>query len=195
MVTKEAVLSVLSGINDPELNKPLTDLDMVKSITIDDGKVIVGITLTVPGCPLKDRISKDVVDGVKRIDGVRSVAVTFDVMSDVQREKLKEKLGMAPRGAAKSQPELKFAKRFVAVASGKGGVGKSTVTVNLAVALARLGKKVGLLDADVYGFSVPRMLGVSGQPTAIDDKLIPLRKGNNIQVVSMGFFVNEDDVG
>jgi ATP-binding protein involved in chromosome partitioning len=193
MVTKEAVLSVLSGINDPELNKPLTDLDMVKSITIDDGKVIVGITLTVPGCPLKDRISKDVVDGVKRIDGVRSVAVTFDVMSDVQREKLKEKLGMAPRGAAKSQPELKFAKRFVAVASGKGGVGKSTVTVNLAVALARLGKKVGLLDADVYGFSVPRMLGVSGQPTAIDDKLIPLRKGNNIQVVSMGFFVNEDE--
>jgi ATP-binding protein involved in chromosome partitioning len=193
MVTKDAVLSVLSGINDPELNKPLTDLDMIKYVNIEDGNVTVGVTLTVPGCPLKEKISKDVVEGVKRIEGVRSVAVSFDVMSDAQRETLKVKLGMAPRGAAQSQPELKFAKRFVAVASGKGGVGKSTVTVNLAVALARLGKKVGILDADVYGFSVPRMLGVTGEPTAIDDKLIPLRKGNNIQVVSMGFFVNEDE--
>jgi ATP-binding protein involved in chromosome partitioning len=152
----------------------------------------VGVTLTVPGCPLKARIAEDVENGLKLIEGVDDVQVEFDVMTDEQRAKLREKLGMGAQPGESGTPIVNFAKRFIAVSSGKGGVGKSTVTVNLAVALARLGKKVGLLDADVYGFSIPRMLGVSGQPTIIDDKIIPLRRGE-IQVVSMGLFIDEDE--
>ena len=190
MLNKDAVLHVLSGIEDPELKRPLTDLDMVKFVEIDAGVVTVGITLTVPGCPLKAKISDDVTRGVGMIPGVDAVSVKFDVMTDEQREKLKAKLGIVSR---ESVSIIKFAKRFIAVSSGKGGVGKSTVTANLAMALARLGYKVGLLDADVYGFSIPRMLGVEGQPTIIDEQIVPLRKGDNLQVVSMGFFVHEDD--
>jgi len=193
MLTEEAVMHVLSGIEDPELKKPLTELDMVRYVRIDDGRVDVGITLTVPGCPLKARISEDVTSGVKRIEGVKSVDVQFDVMTDEQRTRLKEKLGMATAPGQQTASIVKYAKRFIAVSSGKGGVGKSTITTNLAVALARMGKKVGLLDADVYGFSIPRMLGISGQPTVIDDKIVPLRKGDNLQVVSMGFFIDEDE--
>jgi ATP-binding protein involved in chromosome partitioning len=190
VISKEAVLHVLSGIEDPELKRPLTDLEMVKSVDIDGGNVVVGITLTVPGCPLKAKISDDVTRGVGLIPGVESVRVVFDVMTDQQREKLKAKLGIGNREPVSI---INFAKRFIAVTSGKGGVGKSTVTANLAAALARKGHMVGLLDADVYGFSIPRMLGISGQPTIIDDKIVPLRKGDNLQVVSMGFFVHEDD--
>ncbi|PWB68430.1 sodium:proton antiporter [candidate division GN15 bacterium] len=190
MISKEAVLHILSGIQDPELKRSLTELDMVKSVEINGGDVVVGITLTVPGCPLKAKINDDVTRGVGLIPGVESVRVVFDVMTDQQREKLKAQLGIGGREAVSI---VNFAKRFIAVTSGKGGVGKSTVTVNLAAALARKGHMVGLLDADVYGFSIPRMLGVSGQPTIIDDKIVPLRKGDNLQVVSMGFFVHEDD--
>ena len=190
MISKEQVMHVLSGIEDPELKKPLTDLDMVKSVEIDGGAVTVNILLTVPGCPMKAKIAEDVTQGVSLIPEVESVKVNYDVMNDEQREALKRKLGLAAR---EGEPVIDFAKRFIAVSSGKGGVGKSTVTVNLAAALARMGKKVGLLDADVYGFSIPRMIGVHGQPTAIDDKLIPLRRGDNMQVVSMGFFVGEDE--
>lgn len=193
MLTEQAVMHVLSGIQDPELKKPLTDLDMVKYVRIDNGKVDVGITLTVPGCPLKARISEDVTAGVRLIEGVSSVNVQFDVMSDEQRERLKEKLGQGPQPRQQKASIVKYSKRFIAVSSGKGGVGKSTVTTNLAAALSRMGKKVGLLDADVYGFSIPRMLGLSGQPTVIDDKMVPLRWGDNLQVVSMGFFVDEDE--
>jgi len=193
MLTEEAVMHVLSGIDDPELRKPLTELDMVKYVRIDGGKVDVGITLTVPGCPLKARISEDVANGIRLIDGVKSVNVEFDVMTDEQRARLKEKLGMSPKPGQQPATIVEYAKRFIAVSSGKGGVGKSTVTANLAVALARMGKRVGLLDADVYGFSIPRMLGVTGQPTIIDDKMVPLRWGDSVQVVSMGFFIDEDD--
>jgi ATP-binding protein involved in chromosome partitioning len=193
MLTKEKVMEVLSGIDDPELRKPLTELDMVKFVNIDGGQVTIGISLTVPGCPLKHRITDDVATGVKQIEGVESVAVEFDVMTDQQRERLKEKLGMAGQPARQAAYVANIAKRFIAVSSGKGGVGKSTITVNLAAALARMGRRVGLLDADVYGFSIPHMLGVEGQPTVIDDKIVPLRKGNNIQVVSMGFFVGIDE--
>lgn len=192
MVTNEQIMTVLSKIDDPELKKPLTELDMVESVKIDNENVRVGIRLTVPGCPLKDKITKDVVSGVSTIDGVKNVQVDFSVMNDEQRKALREKLGLGG-GSQSETPRVDFAKRFVCISSGKGGVGKSTVTSNLAVALARRGNKVGLLDADVYGFSIPRMLGIEGSPTAIDDRLIPLRKGDNLQVVSMGFFVDEDE--
>ncbi|MCX6835869.1 MAG: Mrp/NBP35 family ATP-binding protein [candidate division Zixibacteria bacterium] len=193
MLTEQTVMHVLSGIQDPELKKPLTELDMVRYVRIDDGRVEVGITLTVPGCPLKAKISEDVTSGVKLIEGVKSVNVQFDVMTDEQRARLKEKLGMATAPGQQTASIVKYAKRFIAVSSGKGGVGKSTVTANIAVALARMGKKVGVLDADVYGFSIPRMLGITGQPTVIDEKIVPLRMGDNLQVVSMGFFIDEDE--
>jgi ATP-binding protein involved in chromosome partitioning len=175
------------------LKKPLTELDMIKYVNIEGGDVAVGVTLTVPGCPLKQKISSDVTEGVSLIEGVDSVKVEFGVMTDEQRDRLKEKLGMAPQAEGQPATIVNFAKRFIAVSSGKGGVGKSTVTSNLATALARMGKKVGLLDADVYGFSIPRMMGVTGQPTIIDDKIVPLRKGDNIQIVSMGLFIDEDE--
>jgi ATP-binding protein involved in chromosome partitioning len=192
MITKEMVLHVLSGIEDPELRRPLTDLDMVKYVDIDGGNVTVGITLTVPGCPLKEKINEDVTRGLGLIPGVENVNIQFDVMNEQQREKLKEKLGFNQAPGRQPVSVINFAKRFVAVSSGKGGVGKSTVTTNLAAALGRLGRKVGILDADVYGFSIPRMIGVQGEPTIIDEKIVPLRR-DNIQVVSMGFFVGEDD--
>ncbi len=193
MPTKEQVMHILSGINDPELKKPLTELDMVRFVEIQGGKVKIGITLTVPGCPLKERITFDVTRGVGLIPGVEAVTVEFDVMNDEQRARLRQKLGHATVEGRQPVSVINFARRFIAVSSGKGGVGKSTVTSNLAVALARMGKNVGLLDADVYGFSIPRMLGVTGQPTIIDEKIVPLRLNDNLQVVSMGFFVDEDE--
>lgn len=186
-------MHILSGIEDPELKKPFTELDMVRFVNIDGGDVTVGITLTVPGCPLKERITKDVSEGVGLIEGVNSVKVEFDVMTDEQRNQLRQKLGHGAVAAPQPVAAATSAKRFIAVSSGKGGVGKSTVTSNLAVALAQQGKKVGLLDADVYGFSIPRMLGVSGEPAIVDDKMVPLLWGNNLQVVSMGFFIDEDE--
>lgn len=193
MLSKDDILKVLSGIDDPELKRPLTDLDMVRSVDIEDGAVRIEITLTVPGCPLKEKISSDIKNGVGALEGVKSVEVSFGVMTDAQRDNLKKKLGLKNSAGAAADAPVSFAKRFIAVSSGKGGVGKSTCTANIAVALAKLGYKVGLLDADVYGFSIPRMLGLSGQPTQIDDKLVPLRWGDNLQAVSMGFFVAEDE--
>ncbi|MDX9858007.1 MAG: Mrp/NBP35 family ATP-binding protein [candidate division Zixibacteria bacterium] len=193
MLGNEAVMHVLSRIQDPELKRPLTDLDMIRSVHIDDGAVSIAVTLTVPGCPLKEKIAGDIRTAVGELEGVRSVEVTFDVMTEQQRDALKKKLGLRSSAGAAADTPVSFAKRFIAVSSGKGGVGKSTCTANLAVALTRIGYKVGLLDADVYGFSIPRMLGLTGQPTQIDDKLVPLRWGGSLQAVSMGFFVNEDE--
>lgn len=193
MLTETAVRDVLDKIDDPELKKPLTDLGMIRTIDIKGGDVTVTVSLTVPSCPMKDKISSDITSGVGALSGADSVKVVFEVMTDEQRKKLREKLGHGDARPAQSPAPVTYAKRFVAVASGKGGVGKSTITVNIAVAMARMGHKVGLLDADVYGFSIPHMLGVEGQPTMIDDQIVPLRKGDNIQVVSMGLFVSEDE--
>lgn len=192
MVTNEQIMDVLATIDDPELKKPLTELDMIESVKIDNTNVRVGIRLTVPGCPLKEKITNDVIGGVSTLEGVEDVQIDFTVMTDNQRQALKEKLGLGG-GSQSETPRVDFAKRFICISSGKGGVGKSTVASNLAVALAKRGHKVGVLDADVYGFSIPRMLGLDGQPTAIDDRLIPLRWDDNLQVVSMGFFVDEDE--
>jgi len=192
MPTKEAVMEVLSGIDDPELKRSLTELGMVHHVNIDGSKVDVGITLTVPGCPLKAKIVDDVTKGVKTLDGVRDVSVDFDVMTEQQREELRKKLGHGTK-ELDEKPKLTFAKRFIAVSSGKGGVGKSTITTNIACALARLGYKVGLLDADVYGFSIPDMLGIKGQPVSIDDKIVPPRALDNLQVISIGLFIDRDE--
>jgi len=197
MADKQQVIDVLSKINDPELHRPLTDLDMVKSVEIVGREVNIEISLTIPGCPLKHKISEDVNTMVGALDGVEKVNIAFGVMTDEQRKNLRARLYGTDKGQTledgtpKVRPE-DFTKRVIAVSSGKGGVGKSTTTCNLAAALSGMGYRVGILDADVYGFSVPRIMGVHGQPTIIDDHIIPMRR-ENIQIMSMGFFVGEDD--
>jgi ATP-binding protein involved in chromosome partitioning len=184
----EQVHKALSTVQDPEIRRPITDLGMVKSVDIaDDGAVSVGIYLTVAGCPMKGRIEKDVTEAVTKVAGVASVRVELDVMSDEQRKELQTKL----RGG-QAEKEIPFAKpnsltRVFAVASGKGGVGKSSVTVNLAAAMAAQGHKVGVVDADIYGHSVPRMLGASDFPTKVEDMILP-PTAHDIKVISVGMF-------
>ncbi len=196
MIRKKDITEILGKIYDPELGKPLTELDMIKDIKINGNKVSINVSLTIPGCPLKRKIEDDIVSGVGHLDGVDKVEVDFGVMTDEQRKNLMETLKgsrqLTAKGGNSEEVRVRdFAKRVIAISSGKGGVGKSTVTVNLASAFSRLGYKVGILDADVYGFSIPRILGVGGQPTMIDDSIVPLRR-ENIQVISMGFFVDEN---
>jgi ATP-binding protein involved in chromosome partitioning len=174
--TVEQVTQALAGVNDPEIHRPITELGMVKDVQIAaDGTVRVDIWLTVAGCPLRDTINREVTGAVSKLPGVRRVQVELDVMSEEQRRELQVKL----RGSnGKAEREIPFAQpgsltKVYAIASGKGGVGKSSVTVNLAVALAAAGQKVGLLDADIYGHSVPRMLGVTARPTQVEQMIMP----------------------
>ncbi len=192
MITKEQVYDILKEVNDPEIGKPITDLGMVDEINIDGSKVFVKIKLTIPGCPLKARINDDVTSKVQELDGVEKVEIIFGSMSDKERQELTESLLSKYRGKDENEEAATdFVKHIVCIASGKGGVGKSTVTVNMAAALADMGYKVGVLDADVYGFSIPRMLGVQGSPTIIDNMIIPPER-NGIKIVSMGLFLDED---
>jgi ATP-binding protein involved in chromosome partitioning len=173
-------------VNDPEIHRPITELGMVKSIEVTPGGgVAVEVWLTVSGCPLRETITRDVTAAVRKLPGVTAVQVELDVMSEEQRRELQTKL----RGG-QPQKEIPFARpgsltKVYAVASGKGGVGKSSVTVNLAVALAALGLKVGLLDADIYGHSVPRMLGVTDRPTQVEQMIMPPTK-HGVRVISSG---------
>jgi ATP-binding protein involved in chromosome partitioning len=181
------VMVALARVIDPEIHRPVTELGMVRSVDENDGVVRVGLDLTVPGCPMKDTLRTDVIAQVGAVDGVTDVVVELGVMAPEQLEELKVKL----RGAG--EPVVPFAQpgsltRVIAVASGKGGVGKSSITANLAVALAARGLKVGVIDADVHGFSIPRMLGVDRQPTKVDDMLMPPTI-HGVQVVSIGMFV------
>jgi ATP-binding protein involved in chromosome partitioning len=184
----EAVHAALATVDDPEIRKPITELGMVESVAVGaDGAVAVRVLLTVPGCPMKEQLTRDVTAAVSRVEGVTSVAVELGVMTDAQRGELRTKL----RGDAPAN-EIPFAQpgsrtRVYAVASGKGGVGKSSVTVNLAVALAARGLSVGVLDADIYGFSVPRMLGVTGKPTQVDQMIMP-PIAHGVKVISIGMF-------
>ena len=187
MPTEDAVRTALATVNDPEIGKPITELGMVQSIEIADGRVRVEVLLTVPGCPMKDRITRDVTAALTPLDGVTSVDVKLGAMTDAQRSQLRTQL----RGDAPAN-EIPFAQpgsrtRVYAVASGKGGVGKSSVTVNLAVALAQQGLSVGVVDADIYGFSVPRMLGVTGKPTQVDQMIMP-PTAHGVKVISIGMF-------
>ncbi len=188
MATEDAVLEALSTVNDPEIHRPITELGMVKSVEIDpDGAVAVTVYLTVSGCPMRDTITRNVTDAVSRVEGVSRVDVTLDVMSDEQRKELASSL----RGS-NAEREVPFAQpgsltRVYAVASGKGGVGKSSVTVNLAAAMAADGLKVGVVDADIYGHSVPRMLGADGKPTQVENMIMP-PSSHGVKVISIGMF-------
>lgn len=187
-VTEESVRKALSTVQDPEINRPITDLGMVKSVELgDQGAVKVAVYLTVSGCPMRETIVDRVKTAVGRIPGVATVEVELDVMSEQQRKELSQLL----RGGAPER-EIPFAKpntltRVYAVASGKGGVGKSSVTVNLAAAMAADGLKVAVVDADIYGHSVPRMLGVEGRPTQVEDMIMP-PSANGVKVISIGMF-------
>ncbi|RVX44599.1 ATP-binding protein involved in chromosome partitioning [Nonomuraea polychroma] len=190
--TQELVTAALATVIDPEIRRPITDLDMVKSIDIaPDGAVRVGVYLTVSGCPLKDTIRRDVTNAVSKVEGVTGVQIELDVMSTEQRKKLQTKL----RGDRGPEKEIPFNQpgsltRVFAVASGKGGVGKSSVTVNLAAAMAASGLKVGIVDADIYGHSVPRMLGAAERPTKVEDMIMP-PVAHDIKVISVGMFKPE----
>ncbi|HKX66391.1 MAG TPA: P-loop NTPase [Intrasporangium sp.] len=187
--SRDTLLTALSKVNDPEIRKPITELGMVKSVEVDEaGHAELAIYLTVSGCPMKETLTRDTTAALQALPGVTSVNVTLDVMSDEQRAALRQQL----RGGA-PEKEIPFARpssltRVYAVASGKGGVGKSSVTVNLAAAMAEQGLRVGVVDADVYGFSVPRMLGVEQRPTQVDDMILP-PIAYDVKVISIGMFV------
>ncbi|MEU3464377.1 Mrp/NBP35 family ATP-binding protein [Streptomyces sp. NPDC006733] len=186
--TADAVRAALATVNDPEIHKPITDLGMVKSVDIaDDGTVKVAVYLTVSGCPMRETITTNVTTAVEAVPGVTGVTVELDVMSDEQRKELAGNLrgGTAEREVPFAQPGSLT--RVYAVASGKGGVGKSSVTVNLAAAMAADGLKVGVVDADIYGHSVPRMLGVEGRPTQVENMIMP-PSSHGVKVISIGMF-------
>jgi len=183
-----AVHAALATVKDPEIHQPITDLGMVKSVNADDGGLVaVEVYLTVAGCPMRDRIIRDVSAAVAVVPGVTDVSVVLDVMSDQQRQDMASKL----RGG-RAEREVPFARsdsltRVFAVASGKGGVGKSSVTVNLAAAMAADGLSVGVVDADIYGHSIPRMLGTSDRPTQVEDMIMP-PQAHGVKVISIGMF-------
>ncbi len=194
MPSVESVQVALARVLDPEIRRPITELGMVRSVTVtggdDDATVVVGVDLTTAGCPLRETITRDVSAAVGALDGVRDVRVELGVMSDEQRQALRTQL----RGGA-PEPVIPFAEpgsltRVYAIASGKGGVGKSSVTANLAAAMAADGLKVGVVDADIYGFSVPRMLGVTYPPTKVEDMILP-PVAHDVKVISIGMFVPE----
>jgi ATP-binding protein involved in chromosome partitioning len=190
---EDAIQAALATVDDPEIRRPITDLGMVKGFTVAAGRVTVELLLTVSGCPLRDKLNADITAALTRIPGITAVAVDFGVMSEEQRKALQTSL----RGGAAAEPVIPFAQpgsrtRVYAVASGKGGVGKSSVTVNLAAALAKRGLSVGVVDADIYGHSVPRMLGVEGRPTRVEDMIMP-PQSHGVKVISIGMFTAGND--
>ena len=203
-VTETQVLEALRPVEDPELHRSIVDLGMVRSTTIDGGHVEVGIDLTVAGCPLRNEIQTRVSDAVTALDGVAMVTIEFGVMTDEQRAGVRQLVHGDPASTAGSQAAhghaegraIPFAQpgnrtRVMLIASGKGGVGKSSVTANLGIALAQRGHSVAVVDADVWGFSIPRMLGVEHAPTVIDDMIVP-PETHGVRCISMGFFARED---
>ena len=183
-----AVRTALDGVLDPEIRRPITELGMVRSVEVDAGVAVVGIDLTTPGCPLKETLTRDVTAAAVGVPGVTDARVVMGVMSAEQRGALRTLL----RGTD-AEPTIPFAQpgsltKVFAIASGKGGVGESSVTANLAAAMAADGLRVGIVDADIYGFSIPRMLGVTRQPTRVDDMLLPPIE-HGVKVVSIGMFV------
>jgi len=203
-ITEQDVIEALRPVQDPELHRSIVELDMVRSVQLQLPQVNVLIALTIPGCPLKAEIQNRVAGAVTALEGVERVNLEFTSMTDEEREHLRTKLHGDPGSTAGSQPShghaegraIPFADpgsktRVLLIASGKGGVGKSSVTTNLAIALAQRGKRVSVVDADVWGFSIPRMLGVDRPPVLIDQMIIP-PEAYGVNCISMGFFVEED---
>jgi ATP-binding protein involved in chromosome partitioning len=203
-VTEDQVIEALRPVEDPELHRSIVELDMVRSVGIDGARVAVLVALTVAGCPLRNEIQNRVTAAVTALDGIEAVDLDFTVMTDEERHHLREKLHGDPGATAGTHQAhghaegraIPFADpasktRVLLIASGKGGVGKSSVTTNLAVALARRGRDVAVVDADVWGFSIPRMLGVDRPPVVIDSMLVP-PESHGVRCISMGFFAQED---
>ncbi len=197
--TTQALQAALSTVNDPEIKRPITELGMVDHVEVGpDGAVAVTILLTVSGCPMKDTLTRDVTAAASAVPGVTSVRVTLDVMSPEQRQQLQTQL----RGGQPAK-EIPFARadsltKVFAIASGKGGVGKSSVTVNLAIAMARSGRRVGILDADIYGHSIPAMLGIADErPTQVEEMIMPVPvatpAGPDLKVISIGMLKPQRD--
>jgi ATP-binding protein involved in chromosome partitioning len=189
--TREAVLEALGQVIDPELGRPVTELDMVRDVEIHDGVVALTIVLTVAGCPLRNSFEEQVERVLADVPGVTGAELSFDVMTPEQRQALTQKLrGGAP--AREGVIRLPSGCRVLAVASGKGGVGKSSIAANLAVALAGRGHAVGILDADIYGHSIPHVLGIRQRPVAVDDLIVPPVK-DGLKLMSIGFFIDGNE--
>src|SRR6201995_2672478 len=191
MPTRDEILEALKVVIDPELHRSIVELGMVRSIDISEvGVVDVTVSLTTPGCPIKGHFQTAVADAVTGLEGVTHANVYFDVLTDEQKLALQQKLG---RGGGLPQGSLAQVQNVICIGSGKGGVGKSTLTANLAAALAGEGKRVGILDADVWGYSIPRMYGLGGDrpPVNAERKIVPL-EAHGVKVMSIGFFVEED---
>lgn len=187
--TPETVLAALEEVHDPELHRSIVALGMVGGVTVDGGRVEVAIKLTVAGCPLKAEIQRRTSQAVAALGGVETVRVSLDTMSDDERRRLRAGIAGGPERPSPFAGESRT--RVIAIASGKGGVGKSSITANLAVALARRGHTVGLLDADVYGYSIPRMMGVHRPAVMVDDLMIPV-EAHGVRLMSIGFLTEED---
>jgi ATP-binding protein involved in chromosome partitioning len=188
--SRDAILKALENVIDPELRRPVTELDMVRDVEIDGGSVSVTIALTVAGCPLRDSFQTQVVEHVGKVPGVARVRLGFDVMSSEEKAALTTKL----RGGVEQRSKgisVDRNTRVLAVASGKGGVGKSSLTVNLAAAFSQLGHRTGVLDADVYGHSIPHMLGITQRPVVVDKMIVPPVKGG-LKLMSIGFFLEDN---
>jgi len=203
-ITDNDIIEALRPVQDPELHRSIVELDMVRSVRVALPTVDLQIALTIPGCPLKNEIQRRVTEAVAGLEGVEVVNLDFTSMTDEERQALRVKLHGDPGATAGSQPShghaegraIPFADpssntRVLLIASGKGGVGKSSVTANLAIALAQRGKKVAVVDADVWGFSIPRMLGIDRPPVLIDQMIVP-PVAYGVSCISMGFFVEED---
>ena len=201
--TTDQIIEALRPVEDPELHRSIVDLGMVRDVEMKGGVVSLTVVLTIAGCPLRNEIQNRVGTALRALDGVKDVALNFGVMNDEERAKVREMLHGNPDATAGSQPaqghasgrEISFAQpgsktRPILVSSGKGGVGKSSVTTNLAVALAAQGYKVGIVDADIYGYSIPRMLGTNRDPVVIDNMLLPPEQWG-VRCISIGYFVPE----
>jgi ATP-binding protein involved in chromosome partitioning len=188
--SREEILKALEQVIDPELKRNVVELDIVRDVSIDGGDVTVGIALTVAGCPLRSSFEEQVAKALAPVDGVERVSLEFDVMTPEERSALTARL----RGSVTERTkgiQLDRATRVIAVASGKGGVGKSTLSANLAAAFSQLGQRTGILDADVYGHSIPHLLGIDQKPVAVDRMIVPPVRGE-LKLMSIGFFLDDN---
>jgi ATP-binding protein involved in chromosome partitioning len=187
---REKILKALEQVIDPELQRPVTELDMVRDVEVADGIVSLTIVLTIAGCPLRQSFEQQVEQALSGIPGVRGVALSFGVMTPEERQALTTKL----RGGATEDKTIRLNRdtRVIAVASGKGGVGKSSLSANLAVAFSHLGRRTGILDADIYGHSIPHILGIHQKPVAVDEMIVPPVK-DGLKLMSIGFFLDGNE--